>query len=203
MRPAHGPLHALRTAFLAGASTGLAYSGHNAWAPEPASTGGFLAATAFLFPVLLFFTRRMRGMGDIFAVLATAQVGIHLILQGSGGSGHGLLHHGAHHSGHGLLSHVLGLAPGMLFAHLWAALLAAALLAHGEAALWALASLLTRWLPHGPSPRVPIVLLPGVRPPSPDILPSTVDLSAHGPRGPPGQVLVPRTAPDRTKALRS
>lgn len=75
MRPAHGTLQALRTAFLAGASTGLAYGGHNLWAPEPASTSGFLTATAFLFPLLLFFTRRMRGMGDIFAVLATSQIG--------------------------------------------------------------------------------------------------------------------------------
>lgn len=195
MRPAHGTLHALRTAFLAGASTGLAYGGHNLWAPYPASIGGFLAATAFLFPILLFFTRRMRGMGDIFAVLATSQVGIHLILQGSGGPDHDLLHHGAGHSGHGVLAHVLGFAPGMLFPHLWAALLAAALLAHGEAALWTLASLLTRWLPHGPIPQVPVVARPIARPLPPDIPLSTVDLSTHGPRGPPASAAPCRTGP--------
>ncbi|WP_017616170.1 hypothetical protein [Nocardiopsis salina] len=196
MRPAHGTLHALRTAFLAGASTGLAYGGHNLWAPEPASSGGFFAATAFLFPVLLFFTRTMRGMGDIFAVMAAAQVGIHLILQGSGGAAHGLLHTGADHSGHGLLTHVLGLAPGMLFAHLWAALLAAALLAHGEAALWALASLFTRWLPQGLHARIPVVPRATVRPLHRDVPPlSTVDLSTHGPRGPPGSA--PLSVPNR------
>ena len=195
MRPAHGTLHALRTAFLAGASTGLAYGGHNLWAPDPASTGGFLAATAFLFPVLLFFTRRMRGMGDIFAVLAASQAGIHLILQGSGSPDHDFLRHGTDHSGHSVLAHVLGLAPGMLFAHLWAALLAAALLAHGEAALWALASLLTRWLPHGPGPRVPVVPRPIARPLSPDVPLSTVDLSTHGPRGPPASAAPRRTGP--------
>ncbi|WP_017576024.1 hypothetical protein [Nocardiopsis kunsanensis] len=201
MRPAHGTLHLLRTAFLAGASTGIAYGGHNLWAPEPASTGGFLAATAFLFPVLLFFTRSLRGMGDIFAVLAASQTGIHLILQSSGGPDHGLLLHGAQHSGHGLLAHVLGFAPGMLIAHLWAALLAAALLAHGEAALWALASLLTRWLPRGPRPRVPVVPRPVALPLSPGLPPSPVDLSTHGPRGPPGQVL-PCAEPDPAHAVR-
>lgn len=142
MRPAHGPLRLLRTAFLAAACTGLAWGGHNAWAEVPAGAVGFLAATAVLLALLLPFTRRMRSFGDIFAVMAAAQVAAHLVLQGSTAhlpaSGHG---------GHDLSAHMTGLAPGMLLAHLWAALLASALLAHGEAALWLLAGLLARALP--------------------------------------------------------
>ncbi|MBB5495104.1 copper resistance protein [Nocardiopsis metallicus] len=186
MRPAHGTLRLTRTALLAGASTGLAWVGHNLWAQTPAGAGGFLLATAFLFGLLWRFTRIMRGFGDIFAVMALAQVALHLILQAAG-PGLVALDHGTDHSGHGLLSHALGFAPGMLFAHLWAALLAAALLAHGESALWSLATALSRALPRllrvpdlsfGTPGRTRSAPRPGAPPrPAP---------SAHGPRGPPG-----------------
>ncbi|MFD6952735.1 copper resistance protein [Nocardiopsis sp. TSRI0078] len=186
MRPAHGTLRLLRTALLAAACTGLAWSGHNVWAASPASLGGFAAATAALFPLLWYFTRAMRGFGDIFAVMASAQVLLHLILQGSAEPLPGMLGTGAGHAGHGLPAHALGLAPGMLLAHLWAALLASALLAHGEAALWFLTALLCRALP---SLRVPgLAFASPVRVSCAAALaaPSPVVLSAHGPRGPPG-----------------
>ncbi|WP_236567659.1 MULTISPECIES: copper resistance protein [unclassified Nocardiopsis] len=183
MRPAHGTLRLTRTALLAAACTALAWGGHNLWAASPATSGGFAAATAVLFPVLWRFTRTMRGFGDIFAVMACAQVVLHLVLQGSAVPA--LLVRDTGHTGHGLLAHVLGLAPGMLFAHLWAALLASALLAHGEAALWFLAALLLRSLP---SRLTPSLAFPASAPPtgrSTPAAPRAVALSAHGPRAPP------------------
>ncbi|WP_435109610.1 copper resistance protein [Nocardiopsis synnemataformans] len=193
MRPAHGTLRLLRTALLAAACTGLAWGGHNLWAAAPASLGGLAAATAVLFPLLWYFTRTMRGFGDIFAVMACVQILLHLVFQGSGEAAPGILDTGAGHAGHGLLTHALGLAPGMLFAHLWAALLASALLAHGEAALWFLTALLIRALPPL---RVPGLAF-GARVPltgsASRAAPPPVALSAHGPRGPPP----PRGVPSR------
>ncbi|CAL9406337.1 copper resistance CopC family protein [Nocardiopsis dassonvillei] len=197
MRPAHGTLRLLRTALLAAACTGLAWGGHNLWAAAPASLGGLAAATAVLFPLLWYFTRTMRGFGDIFAVMACVQILLHLVFQGSGEPVPGVLDTGADHTGHGLLTHTLGLAPGMLFAHLWAALLASALLAHGEAALWFLTALLTRALPPLRVPgiafgaRVPVACAASRTAPPP------VALSAHGPRGPP---LLPGVLPRRPRA---
>lgn len=188
MRPAHGTLRALRTAYLAVACTGLAWGGHNIWADVPASLGGLALATAFLFPVLWHFTRMMRGFGDIFAVMACAQVVLHLIfltsaapVSGSFGAEH------AGHADHGLMAHTMGLAPGMLFAHLWAALLASALLTHGETAVWALAGLLSRALPK--LLRVPdLTFNVPTRVLSAPLLtaPSPITPTSHGPRGPPG-----------------
>lgn len=189
MRPAHGTLRLTRTAFLAAACTGLAWGGHNLWAEVPAPVGGFAAATAVLFPVLWFFTRSMRGFGDILAVMATVQVVLHLVLQGSADPALAAVHPdpGAGHAGHGLLAHTLGFAPGMLLAHLWAALLASALLAHGEAALWFLAALLGRALPPLLVPGLVSDAAPArIRRADRSAAPSSDALSAHGPRGPPG-----------------
>lgn len=191
MRPAHGILRLTRTALLAAACTGLAWGGHDPWASSPASVGGFVAATAALLPVLWYFTRTMRGFGDIFAVMASAQVLLHLILQGSALPGPAFLFTGVDHSGHGLLTHVLGFTPGMLFGHLWAALLASALLAHGETALWSLAALFLRALPALRAPDLAFAFPP--RPPV-DSAPVTTGhlvLSAHGPRGPPVERALP------------
>ncbi len=154
--------------------------GHNIGADNPAGAWGFLLATAFLYGLLWRFTRIMRGFGDIFAVMALAQVALHLILQLSGP---GVVP--IDHAGHG--SAFLGLAPGMLFAHLWAALLASALLAHGESALWSLVTAVARALPR--PPRLPDLAsvesgAAPVAPPSPT--PSPPEPSTHGPRGPPG-----------------
>jgi len=186
VRPAHGTLRLTRTASLAAACTGLAWGGHNLWAEVPASTGGFAAATAVLFPVLWIFTRSMRGFGDILAVMATAQIVLHLVLQGSVDPAFGTLDTGAGHTGHGLLSHTLGFAPGMLLGHLWAALLASALLAHGEAALWFLAALLARALPPLLVPDLAFDAPGPVRCPARSPAPSPAAPSAHRPRGPPG-----------------
>jgi len=128
----------------------------------------------------------MRGFGDILAVMATVQIVLHLVLQGSADPAFGTLGAASDHTGHGILAHALGFAPGMLLAHLWAALLASALLAHGEAALWFLAALLAR--------AVPPLLVPGlvfgapspVRYPDRSPVPAPVPPSAHRPRGPPG-----------------
>lgn len=187
MRPAYGILRLTRTAILAAAATGLAWVGHNLWAEAPAGAGGFLLATAFLFGLLWRFTRIMRSFGEIFAVMALAQVALHLILQGTAGPAHVALAPGADHTGHGLLTHTLGFAPGMLFAHLWAALLAAALLAYGENALWSLATAVSRALPH--LLRVPDLTfgVPGRALTAPrSTAPTPPVPSAHGPRGPPG-----------------
>lgn len=198
MRPAHGTLHALRTAFLASACTVLAWGGHSLWSDDPPHLAGFLAATAFLYPLLWFFTRIMRGFGDIFAVIALSQIVLHLIFQVSAGPSHGALADGAAHSP---LNHVLGFAPGMLLGHLWAALLASALLAHGESALWHFASLLSRALPR--PLRTPVLSLhrflpcPVHRSPNFSQAPST----ARGPRGPPRRLHPPR-APVRAPASR-
>ena len=187
MRPAHGTLRLIRTALLAGAATGLAWVGHNLWAETPSGAGGFLLATAFLFGLLWRFTRIMRSFGDIFAVMAVAQVALHLILQGTAGTALATLEPEADHTGHGLLTHTLGFAPGMLFAHLWAALLAAALLAHGENAAWSLATAVSRAMPH--LLRVPDLTFGAPRraltAPQPTA-PTPPVPSAHGPRGPPG-----------------
>ena len=185
MRPAHGTLRLTRTAFLAGACTGLAWGGHNLWSDTPAGVGGFLLATTLLTGLLWHFTRIMRGFGDIFTAMALVQVALHLLLQVTAGPE---LHSaGADHGGHGLLIHTFGLTPGMLFAHLWAALLAAALLAHGESALWFLSTAVSRVLPRplrvhglpfgapGRAHSAPLPTAPS--PPAP---------TAHGPRGPPG-----------------
>ncbi|MBR8740564.1 copper resistance protein [Nocardiopsis sp. MG754419] len=185
MRPAHGTLRLTRTALLAGACSGLAWGGHHLWSDTAAGVGGLLLATAFLFGLLWRFTRIMRGFGDIFAVMALAQVALHLILQLTAGPG---LHPpGSDHGGHGLLTHTLGLAPGMLFAHLWAALLASALLAHGESALWFLTTAVSRALPRPLSvPETPIgAALRAHVAPLPTA-PSPPAPTAHGPRGPPG-----------------
>nr|WP_121188309.1 copper resistance protein [Nocardiopsis sp. Huas11] len=188
MAPAHGLLRLVRTAFLAGACTGLSWAGHQLWADTQASGGGFLLATALLTPVLWHFTRIMRGFGDVFAVLASVQIVLHLALQGAGGPGSAFA--GTDHSAHGLLTHTLGLSPGMLLAHLWAALLASALLAHGESALWFLCVLLGRALP--PLLRVPR-LAPGAWAPAPmasaAVGPRWAPVLALGPRGPPGSPL--------------
>ncbi|MFL1376119.1 MULTISPECIES: copper resistance protein [unclassified Nocardiopsis] len=185
MRPAHGTLRLLRTASLAGACTGLAWVGHNLWAAEPAGAGGFALATAFLTPVLWRFTRIMRGFGDIFAVMAGAQVALHLILQGSADPAFATFDTGTDHTGHGVLAHALGLAPGMLLAHLWAALLASALLAHGESALWFLAALLSRALPPARARELSPFPSPAAAVPAPVAVPVDPGLSAHPPRGPP------------------
>ncbi len=185
MRPAHGILRLTRTAFLAFACSGLAWNGHNQWAEIPAGVEGFLLATLFLFGLLWRFTKTMRGFGDIFAVMALAQVASHLILQvmvdpGAAPPGHG-------HGEHGSSTHLLGLAPGMLFAHLWAALFASALLAHGESALWFLAGVVSRALPR------PLqVTGPPFEPPErvytvpPFSAYSSPAPRAYRPRGPPG-----------------
>lgn len=186
MRPAHGTLRLLRTASLAAACTGLAWIGHDLWAAEPAAPGGFALATAFLTAVLWRFTRVMRGFGDIFAVMAAAQAVLHLVLQGSSDPSFAALGTGADHTGHGLLAHALGFAPGMLLAHLWAALLASALLAHGESALWSLAALLARALPPAHPRALPPCPSPVVRAPAAAAaVPAGPGSRAHPPRGPP------------------
>lgn len=175
-------LRLLRTAILAAACTGLAWGGHHLWATAPASAGGFVAATAVLSPLLWYFTRLMRGFGDIFAVMAVAQILLHLVFQASSepvlaaSGGHGV---------HGPLSHALGFAPGMLLAHLWAALLAAALLSRGEAALWFLASLFLRALPPPHAPDLAFGVPVRTWDTTPAAPPSPVALSARCPRGPP------------------
>lgn len=185
VRPAHGTLRFTRTALLAVACTGLAWGGHNLWSDTAAGAGGFLLTTVFLAGLLWRFTRIMRGFGDIFTVMALAQVVLHLVLQMTAAPE---LHPaGTGHGGHGLLAHTLGLTPGMLFAHLWAALLAAALLAHGESALWFLGATVSRALPrplgaHGPPFRAPGRTYIAF----PTAAPSPPAFTAHGPRGPPG-----------------
>ncbi|MEU3017360.1 copper resistance protein [Nocardiopsis sp. NPDC007018] len=189
MRPVHGTLRLTRTALLAGACTGIAWVGHNLSADHGAGVGGFLLATAFLLGLLWRFTRIMRGFGDIFTVMALAQVALHLILQ-LAGPGIAPVEHAGHASA------ALGLAPGMLFAHLWAALLASALLAHGESALWFLAGTVARALPL--PARLPDLVTEkgGAAPFAPPALgPSSPEPSTHGPRGPPGSPAFRPTLP--------
>lgn len=187
MRPAHGTLHALRTAFLASACTVLARVGHDLWAESPSHPGGLLLATAFLYPVLWFFTRIMRGFGDIFAVLALSQIVLHLIFHVSAGPSHVDLTDTVTSPEHSPPIHTLGFAPGMLLGHLWAALLASALLTHGESALWHFASLLSRALPR--SLRTPTFFrqLPLPRTTHPPLNFSQAPSTVHGPRGPPSR----------------
>lgn len=193
VRPAHGTLRLTRTALLAGACSGLAWGGHNQWAETPAGVEGFLLATVFLLGLLWPFTKTMRGFGDIFVVMAFAQVASHLILQvmvdpGVSPPGHD-------HGGHGPAIHLLGFAPGMLFAHLWAALLASALLAHGESALWFLAGVVSRALPRPLRATTPPIDVPGrVHTAPPFTAHSSPAPRAHMPRGPPGS-LAPHLLP--------
>ncbi|MFC3999797.1 copper resistance protein [Nocardiopsis sediminis] len=143
--PGYGPLRAIRTAFLAGACAGLSWSGHALWADTPASPAAAPVAAVLLTPLLAALTRRQRGFGEIFAVLAASQVALHLVFLASAPESPALAEG---HAGHGLA----GYFPGMLAAHLWAALLAAALLARGEAALWSLLALLGAALPSLAAP---------------------------------------------------
>ncbi|MBB6173658.1 hypothetical protein HNR23_003718 [Nocardiopsis mwathae] len=192
--PGGGPLRAIRTAFLAVACTGLAWGGHAVWADVAVAPGAFAAATALMGLLLARFTRCQRGFGEIFTVLATAQVGLHLAFQLlSAASPSAAAGHAAHAAapGHtaGVLTHTLGalgLSPGMLAGHLWAALLAAALLAHGEACLWTLLRLLAAALPTLLRPAAPPTPAPPVHAPHPG--PARPRRRLHyseHPRGPP------------------
>ncbi|ASU82342.1 hypothetical protein CDO52_05660 [Nocardiopsis gilva YIM 90087] len=191
--PGGGPLRVIRTAVLAVACTGLAWGGHAVWAGSPIAPGAFAAATALMAVLLVRFTRCQRGFCEIFTVLAAAQVGLHLVFQGlSAASPTAAGEHSAHPApGHGSapLTHALGVvgfSPGMLAGHLWAALLAAALLAHGERCLWTLLRLLTAALP----PLLPPAVLPiadprtGAPDPTP-ARPSPRMLRRERTRGPP------------------
>ncbi|WP_046470008.1 hypothetical protein [Allosalinactinospora lopnorensis] len=182
--PSQGPLWGARTALLAAACTGIAWSGHIAWGGSAVSSGSFLLATAALGLLLGPFTRSQRGFGEIFAVLAAAQCGLHIIFQFTAAPAPLTAH-----AGHGLL----GYSPGMLAGHLWAALLAAALLAHGEAALWTLLALLGRALPRPVrAPRLVAAGPPRFAPEPPDLRPGLRILRQDRPRGPPDARPVPR-----------
>ncbi|MFW5416130.1 hypothetical protein J0910_05850 [Nocardiopsis sp. CNT-189] len=179
--PARGPLHALRAAVLAAACVGIAWCGHAVWGGAPTSPWAPLLAGAALWPPLSRFTRARREFGEIFAVLAAAQVPLHLLLTwGAPEPGPGAAA-GPH------AAHALGYHPAMLAGHLWAALLAAALLAHGEAALWALAGLVFAALPRllAPLRGAPHPARPRPAAPAPPARPGPGLLCADRQRGPP------------------
>ncbi|GLU47529.1 hypothetical protein Nans01_18800 [Nocardiopsis ansamitocini] len=171
-----------RTASLAAACGGLGWAGHITAGQGDTTLTSLPAATLFSGILLARFTRREWGFGEIFAVLATAQIGLHLLFQlGAPTTVVTTPEHGTH-----LVGTVVGYSPGMLVGHLWAALLTAALLSHGEAALWTLFDILTSTLPtlyrpwalhlHRPTGRF--------RPPSHDRVLNDAP-PAHHPRGPP------------------
>ncbi|PSK98570.1 hypothetical protein CLV63_105244 [Murinocardiopsis flavida] len=149
--PAQGILWALRTAVLAVGCTGLAWGGHIAAGGDPggAASGPALAAATLLTALpLARFTSEQRGFGEIFAVLAAAQVVLHLLFQAAAPATAD--HLAAMTGGPGSAQHghaLFGYSAGMLVAHLWAALLAAALLSRGEHALWTLLGLIDRAVP--------------------------------------------------------
>ncbi|MFC7326530.1 hypothetical protein [Marinactinospora rubrisoli] len=148
--PSRGPLWLVRTAVLAVACTGIAWAGHTLWADGTAPARSFPLATAFMALVLAPFTRSQRGFGEIFGVLAAAQAAMHVLFVSADPAD-------AHPDT--VLAEVgpclLGYSPGMLAGHLWAALLAAALLSRGEAAVWSLLALLTNALPRLLTPAAP------------------------------------------------
>src|SRR5690606_34762178 len=165
--PARGPLHALRAAVLAAACVGIAWCGHAVWGGAPTAPWAPLLAGAALWPPLSRFTRARREFGEIFAVLAAAQVPLHLLLTWGAPAPESAVAAGPH------AAHALGYHPAML--------------AGGEAALWSLVGLVSAALPRllvplrGASPPVP------PRPPSPvaSAPPGPELLGADRPRGPP------------------
>lgn len=193
----HGPLQALRTALLAASCTAVAWAGHAVWGGDPAPAWAPLLAAALLAGPLARFTRGRRGFGEIFAVLAAAQLPAHLLFLAAGSAhpapeaalgapaAHGA--HGAHgaHTAHGGPA-LFGYTPGMLAGHLWAALAGAALLARGEDALWSLLGMLTSALPPLIAPvAVPAPPVPRAAPGAPTRGVRYAPCSGIRPRGPP------------------
>ncbi|GAA1983860.1 hypothetical protein GCM10009799_06580 [Nocardiopsis rhodophaea] len=178
---------------LAVACTGLAWGGHALWAGSPVALGAFVPATVLMAMLLARFTLCQRGFGEIFTVLAAAQVGLHLVFHSLSAvsptvaAGHAAHTATPHQSAP--LTHALGplgVSPGMLAGHLWAALLAAALLAYGELCLWTLLRLLTAALPALLRPAVRPI--PGPRTGAPDPTPARRSprmLRRERTRGPP------------------
>ncbi|GAA3746142.1 hypothetical protein HDA32_000381 [Spinactinospora alkalitolerans] len=178
--PGRGPLWLIRTAVLAVACAGPAWAGHAAWAGSEPSPGSFLLAAVLMAFALSGFTRAQRGFGEIFAVLSSAQVGLHLLFEYSAPA------HPAPPLAH--LGHcVAGYSPGMLLGHLWAALLASALLSHGESVLWSLLGLLGHALPRPVRPPVLAVAGPVRRrtAPPPPTRSDRGGMRSHPTRGPP------------------
>lgn len=147
--PARGILWAFRTATLAVGCTGLAWGGHIAAGGDPGgAVSALLLATLFTGVLLARFTRDQRGSTEIFAVLAAAQVVLHLLFQSAAPATADHVAAMAGDPASAPHAHaVFGYSAGMLVAHLWAALLAAALLSRGEHALWTLLGLLDRAVP--------------------------------------------------------
>ncbi|WP_017558123.1 hypothetical protein [Nocardiopsis baichengensis] len=187
----HGPLQALRTALLAASCTAVAWAGHAVWGGAPVPAWAPLSAAALLAGPLARFTRGRRGFGEIFAVLAAAQLPVHLLFLAAG-SAHPAPEaalgapavHGAH-AAHGGPS-LFGYTPGMLAGHLWAALAGAALLSRGEDALWGLLGMLTWALPPLIAPAaVPAPPAARTAPGAPERGVRYAPRSGIRPRGPP------------------
>ncbi|WP_181874379.1 hypothetical protein [Marinitenerispora sediminis] len=178
--PSRGPLWLVRTALLAMACTGLAWAGHAVWAGGDTTALSFPLATGFTALAVAPFTRSQRGFGEIFGVLAAAQAVTHILFVSTGPAA-------AHPAA--VIAHVgpcvLGYSPGMLAGHLWAALLAAALLSRGETALWSLSALLGYALPRLLEPPGPLAVPPLVPARRPALRPASGPPLRLRTRGPP------------------
>ncbi|MDS1269900.1 copper resistance protein [Lipingzhangella sp. LS1_29] len=188
--PASGTLWLGRTAVLAGACTGLAWSGHAVYAGGSASLWGFALATLGTGLVLGHLTRVQRGLTELLGILLLAQAVFHLWFELTASAQSTQSTHHANPGTADLLHHSVGVggswSPGMLLGHIWAALVTAAVLAHGEELIWSLATLLGQAIPtilqpstlHHAAGRAPT---PDTSVPTPR---STGRVTAY-PRGPP------------------
>lgn len=164
-----------RATVAVGVTLGLAAAGHAAGG-GPVSSGALLVLVVLLTPVALVATAVPWTFGRGVAALGSGQVGVHLLLTlmapASGGTA--LAPH-AGHAGHGDLPAGLGsgglagaaaalhLTPSMLGWHVGASLVAAAVIAFGERALWAALARLLPDLPAGPALPVGPVAAPAWR----------------------------------------
>ena len=184
-----GPLRAVRAAVLAAACAAVAWSGHAFAGADAVHPWALAAAAAALWPAMLAFTRARRGFTGILGALTAAQIPLHLLFTAGGTAATAALPAPAHAAHTTPADHLAALSydPAMLCAHLWAALVAAALIARGEDALAILVWLLTATLPRLLRPAaLPASAVPARR--APAAPPRPPHRSGHRPdrpRGPP------------------
>jgi hypothetical protein len=138
--PASGSLRALRAGLVALVCVSFALAGHVMSGGARPSMVGLAAVSFITFAAMLSFTRRERSFGAYFRALLAGQVAFHASFML--GAQHGATAAGSHsHHASAELTAQAGssllVSPAMAAGHVLAALLAAALLAFGERAVWA------------------------------------------------------------------
>ncbi|PRY00554.1 hypothetical protein [Allonocardiopsis opalescens] len=193
--PGRGALRLLRAAVPAAAATAIAWAGHVLGGGSAAGWPAVALTAPVVGAAFAAATRHRRSLAEIAAALGGAQLAFHLAFVALSPATHGAVpptgpQAAGVHAGH-LVTGAFGLAsPGMVIGHLWATLVTAWLLAHGEDALWTLAALVRAALCP------PLLRRPPLRRPwrpraagAGAVRAARRPVRGHPPRGP------PRTAP--------